>query len=150
MVHEINGALAFIELKNYKVERSLGDGFNDNVAPSIIPITASLKSLLVQLGYKDYKQTQEYILCPNRSDTSSNAIMNNLSKGFSHYYKKLNTGRQLQLKCLRKTYLTHLNNILKGNAKSLSSHSTNTILKRHYIDETILSSAIAEMNIFGD
>lgn len=112
MVHEINGALAFIELKNYKVERSLGDGFNDNVAPSIIPITASLKSLLVQLGYEDYKQTQEYILCPNRSDTSSNAIMNNLSKGFSH--------------------------------------STNAILKRHYIDEKVLSSAIAEMTIFGD
>ena len=147
MIHEIDNKPAFIELKNYKVERSLGEGFNDNVAPSIIPVTIDLKKLLDKLGYKENRGMEDYILCPDRTSISTYTIMNDLSRGFTHFYKRLNTGRQLQMKCLRKTYLTHLNNALKGNAKSLSSHSTNSVLKKHYIDEKVLAEAVAEMSI---
>ncbi|QKX04192.1 hypothetical protein HN014_04465 [Aquimarina sp. TRL1] len=150
MIHEIDGKIAFIELKNLKVERALGEGFNDNVNASIVPVTASLRNLLVRLGYYENKNTNNYLLCPDRSNISTRTIMDNLSKGFTHFYKRLKTDRELQLKCLRKTYLTHLNKALKGDAKKLSSHTTDAVLQKHYIDEKVISSAIAEMTIFGD
>jgi|GEM_PF-7033732 len=51
----------------------------------------------------------------------------------------------LQMKCLRKTYLTYLNKALKGDAAKLSSHTTNAVLSKHYIDKRIIDSAVSEM-----
>lgn len=150
MVHKINGEIAYIEFNNLKVERMLGEGYNDNVNTNIIPITKDLKKLLLRLGYNKQKNSSEYILCPDRTNQSTQTIMDNLSKGFTHFYKQLNTGRHLQMKCLRKTYLTYLKLTLQGDMKKLDSHSTDAVLDKHYIDEKIVSKAVAEMSIFGD
>lgn len=149
MVHTIEGVPAYIEINNFKVERQLGQGFNDNVNPKIIPITKSLLKLLHRMGYEKKKGRDEYLLSPDRSGTSAYAIMDNLSKGFSHFYKQLNTGRELQLKSLRKTYLTYLNSALSGDTKSLTSHATDEILQKHYIDERIVNKAVKELSIFN-
>lgn len=148
MINEIDGVPTFIEVSNLKVERQKGDGFNDNVAPKIIPITKSLKKLLYRMGYENKRNRPEYLISPDRIGTSSSAIMDNLSKGFSHYYKQLDTGRSLQFKNLRKTYLTYLNSALNNDTKSLSSHTTNEVLQKHYIDERIVNKAVKELNIF--
>ncbi|MDH7447851.1 hypothetical protein [Aquimarina sp. 2201CG14-23] len=150
MIKKINGEIAYIEFNNLKVERILGEGFNDNVQTNIIPITKDLKNLLIRLGYNEHKNTNRYIICPDRKNQSTHTIMDNLSKGFTHFYKLLNTGRELQMKCLRKTYLTYLKLTLKGDMKKLDSHSTDAVLEKHYIDETIVSKAVAEMTIFGN
>lgn len=149
MIHEINHEPTYIKVRNLKVERQKGEGFNDNVAPKIIPITKSLLKLLHRLGYENKKGTDEYLLVPDRTKTSTYAIMDNLSKGFSHYYKQLDTGRDIQFKNLRKTYLTYLNSTLSGDTKSLSSHSTDDILQKHYIDEKIINKAVKELEIFS-
>ncbi len=148
MIKEIENEPTYIAVPNLKVERQKGDGFNDNVAPKIIPITKSLFKLLLRLGYNENKGSHDYILVPDRSKTSASAIMDNLSKGFSHFYKLLNTDRDLQFKCLRKTYLTYLNTTLSGDTKVLSSHSTDDILQKHYIDERIINKAVKELEIF--
>ena len=149
MIKTIDGELAYIVVKNLKVERKLGEGFNDNVAPKIIPITKSLKKLLYRIGYEKNKSMSTYLIQPNRKGVSSKSIMENLSRGFNHYYKQLNTGKNLQLKSLRKTYLTYLNSVLSGDTKSLSSHSTDDVLIKHYIDEKVINKAIKEVEIFG-
>ena len=131
------------------MERILGEGFNDNVKTNIIPITKDLYNLLIKLGYNKLKGSDNFIICPDRSNQSTDTIMDNLSKGFTHFYKRLNTCRDLNLKCLRKTYLTHLHNTLHNNAKKLSSHTTSDILYNHYIDETIINKAISEMSILS-
>lgn len=77
------------------------------------------------------------------------AGVENLSKGFSHFYNQLDTGRELQLKSLRKTYLTYLASALSGDTKTLSSHSTDEVLQKHYIDEKVVSKAIKKLDIFG-
>lgn len=148
MIHETEGIPVFIEVKNLKVERQKGEGFNTNVAPKIIPITKSLKKLLYRMGYENKKNSHEYLISPDRIGTSTSTIMDNLSKGFSHYYKQLDTDRHLQFKSLRKTYLTYLNSTLSNDTKSLSSHTTNDVLQKHYIDERVVSKAIKELNIF--
>ncbi len=51
MIHEINNTISYIEFNNLKVERMLGDGFNDNVQTNVIPITKDLRKLLFKLGY---------------------------------------------------------------------------------------------------
>lgn len=126
-----------------------GFSINDNVAPKIIPITKSLKKLLYRIGYEKNKSMNTYLIQPDRKGVSSKSIMENLSRGFNHYYKQLNTGKNLQLKSLRKTYLTYLNSALSGDTKSLSSHSTDAVLMKHYIDEKVINKAIKEVEIFG-
>ena len=150
MIKEKHGLPVYIEVKNLKVERQFGDGFNENVPPKIIPITQNLLNLLYKMGYTENKERDEYLLSPNRSRTSTYAIMENLSKGFSHFYKLLNTGRNLQFRCLRKTYLTYLNIVLQQNAKYLSSHASDKVLRKYYIDEKIISKAIQNFQIFND
>lgn len=149
MIHKIDGEPSYIAMKNFKVERQLGEGFNDNVVPKIIPITKSLLKLLYRMGYETKQGRDEYLISPDRSKTSSYAIMDNLSKGFSHFYDLLNTGRGLQLKSLRKTYLTYLNSALSGDTKKLSSHSNNDVLQKHYIDEKLINKAVKKVDIFG-
>ncbi len=75
--------------------------------------------------------------------------MENLSKGFSHFYKQLNTDKDLQLKSLRKTYLTYLSATMSGDAKKLSSHTTDEVLQKNYIDQKVVSKAIKELDIFS-
>ncbi len=149
MIHTLNKEMYYIEFNNLKVERILGDGFNDNVKTNIIPITKDLKELLLRLGYNQYKNSDNYILCPDRSNQSTETIMDNLSKGFTHFYKRLNTGKQLQLKCLRKTYLTYLKLATNEDMKKLDSHTTDEILNKHYLDTSVINKAISEMRIFS-
>lgn len=149
MIKVIDNEPSYIVVPNLKVLRQKGEGFNDNVAPKIIPITQSLKKLILRLGYNENLGSHDYILVPDRSKTSTNTIMNNLSKGFSHFYKQLKTDRNLQFKNLRKTYLTHLASVLGGETKSLSSHSSDEVLQKHYINEKIVSKAVKEMDIFN-
>ena len=149
MIQSIEGEPVYIAINNYKVERQLGEGFNDNVVPKIIPITKSLLKLLHRMGYETKKGRDEYLLSPDRTQTSAYAIMDNLSKGFSHFYNQLDTGRELYLKSLRKTYLTYLNSALSGDTKKLSSHSTDDILLKHYIDEKVINKAVKNVDIFG-
>ena len=149
MIKEIEGEPIYMVVSNLKVERQKGDGFNENVAPKVIPITKSLKILLYRMGYESKKNRDEYIISPDRTKISTLGIMENLSKGFSHFYKQLNTGRELQFKNLRKTYLTYLNSALSGDTKNLSSHANDDVLKKHYIDEKIIHKAVKDLNIFG-
>lgn len=149
MIVEKNGEPLYIAIRNLKIERQKGEGYNENVAPKIIPITKSLKKLLYRMGYENKKGQNEYLLSPDRTNTSTYAIIDNLSKGFTHFYKLLNTGKNLQLTSLRKTYLTYLSATLQGDTKSLSSHATNDVLQKHYIDERIVGKGVKELEIFS-
>ena len=65
----------------------------------------------------------------------------------SSYYKQVNTDKNLQLKSLRKTYLTYLNSAMSSDTKKLSSHTTDEILGKHYVYEKVVNKAIQEMEI---
>lgn len=149
MIREVDNEPSYIVVPNLKVERQKGEGFNDNVAPKIIPITTSLYKLLLRLGYNENKGSHLYLFAPDRK-AKSLSMMEAISKAFSHYYGLQNTGRKLQFKHLRKTYLTYLVAALGGEAKNLSSHTTDEVLQRHYIDKTIVNKAVKKLDIFND
>ncbi len=75
--------------------------------------------------------------------------MNSLSKGFTHFYNQLGICRKVQLKNLRKTYLTHLKFALGEDAKELSSHASSQVLDDFYIDDEVVAKSLRNFRIFS-
>lgn len=148
MIKEING-LRFFQIHNLKVERA---SENKDAVYKYIPIGMDLQLLLEELGYAEKKGLDAYILHPNRTETSK-TIMDALSKSFSFYKDEIGITSNVSMKNLRKTYISWAKAVLEGETKLLTSHSTDDVLERHYIDPTILSAiekAVLEVRIFGD
>ena len=73
-----------------------------------------------------------------------------LSRGFSHYYNQLKTGRKLTFKCLRKTYITNLEIYMgNGNTKSITGHSDNQVIERNYIDKKEIAKSAMNFEVFS-
>ncbi|EZH75043.1 hypothetical protein ATO12_09965 [Aquimarina atlantica] len=128
---------------NLKVERCTEKIFKKKV----IPIGPDLFDLLNELGYDDFKDSELYIIEPNRK-VKHRTIINALSKGFSHYYgQAFPNVAQKKFKTLRKTYLSYLNKIAGDDMIELSSHDNMRTLNKHYIDAEIVSKGL-NMRIF--
>ncbi len=138
----------FFRIQNLKVERNLNVGG----IYKYIPINSDLFDLLLEMGYQEKKQTDDYILLPERK-IQSKTIMDSLSKAFSHYKKGAGIEKNISLKSLRKTYITWVHQVMQKETGLLTSHSTSKVLESYYIDPKILSlveKAAMEIKIFGE
>lgn len=140
----------FFRIENLKVMRA------KKTAEKIYkytPINSDLLELLIQLGYDEKRNPENYILFPERDkDMKSLTICNDLSKGFTHYRKAAGIKRDIKLGHLRKTYLTWVHQVMNQDTKILSSHSTDGVLQEYYLDPTILTAiekGALEIKIFG-
>ncbi len=118
-----------------------------NVINAKIPVTNEIKQLLIILKH-DPSKPNEYLFARDETRSRKN-IMDDLSKAFSHYYKQLNTGKNLQLKNLRKTFTTIASIQLKGDAKELTSHADDQVLNSHYVDLEIYRDKM-KFELFGE
>jgi integrase len=137
----------FFRIRNLKVERIT----KKICINKHIPINEDLFDLLVEMGYYKNKDSNDFILFPDR-DVSAITIMNTLSKAFTHYRKGAGIKKDISLKNLRKTYLTWVNQVMNKETKILSSHSTDGVLKEYYLDPTVLTAiekGALEIKIFG-
>jgi integrase len=137
----------FFRIRNIKVERLK----NKTDVYKHIPINEDLYNLLEEMGYDKNKDSDDYILFPDR-EVSEITIMNSLSKAFTHYRKGAGIKKDIRLKNLRKTYLTWVNQVMSKDTKILSSHSTEGVLKDYYLDPTVLTAiekGALEIKIFG-
>jgi integrase len=137
----------FFRIANKKVNRTkqTEDYFK------YMPINEDLFELLNELGYQEKKNSNDYILFPERT-VKTQTIMNDLSKAFTHYTKEALINKGISLKNLRKTYITWVNRSMGKSTRLLTSHSGEQVLKDHYIDGTILSAieeAVLKVRIFG-
>lgn len=142
----VNG-VKFFRIQNLKVERSL----NTHKIYKYIPINSDLFDLLVEMGYHEKKQTNNYILFPERK-VQSKSIMDSLSKSFTHYKNGAGIEKDISLKSLRKTYITWVHQVMQKETGVLTSHSTTKVLESYYIDPQILSAVekgANEIKIFG-
>ena len=104
--------------------------------------------LLNELGYEDFKNSDLYILAPNRK-VKYTTMMADLSKGFSHYYKQaFPDEKPRKFKVLRKTYLSYLNKYVGNDTIELSSHGSMRTLNKHYVDAEVVAKGLT-MKIFG-
>lgn len=109
-------------------------------------------NFLIELGYNDKKNSDDYIIYPERV-AKSTTIMNDISKGFTHYRKGTGITKNISLKTLRKTYITWVNQAMGTDTGLITSHSTEEVIEKYYIDPKILSAIeIGAMNIkvFGE
>jgi integrase len=137
----------FFKIPNKKVNRiKKTESYN-----KYIPINADLFGLLTELGYEEKKNTNDYILFPERN-VKTKTIMNDLSKGFTHYLKESGIEKDVSLKNLRKTYISWVNRVMGKSTGLLTSHSGEQVLNDHYIDSTILTAieeATLKIRVFG-
>ncbi|WP_396164962.1 tyrosine-type recombinase/integrase [Flavobacterium sp.] len=143
-----SGDTYFFMIKNKKVERNQNiDGdFN-----KYIPINSDLLDLLNEIGYEQKKTSMDFILCPDRKE-SVLTIMNTLSKSFTFYKDKAGIKKNISLKHLRKTYISWVNQVMGSDTRILTSHSTDGVLKEHYLDPTILDTiqkGMLNIKVFG-
>ncbi|MEL4456947.1 site-specific integrase [Lutimonas vermicola] len=128
---------------NLKVERITGKKYKKKY----IPVGPDLYSLLVELGYEDFKDSTLNVLHPHRV-SGIKTIIANLSKGFTHFYKQAFPSKKRKtFKILRKTYLSYLNKAVGDDSIELSSHGSKKILSTHYIDAEVVAKGLT-MKIF--
>ncbi len=134
----------FIKVEDFKVNHIQRRNTEDEKKFIYIPVTESLLRLLKELGYEKYENTDNYILAPEIKIKRKRFMSDNLSRGFSHFYDQLGTGRKLTLKCLRKTYITYLKIYMgDGNIKSITGHSDNRVIDDSYTDDKEIAKAVA-------
>jgi len=73
--------------------------------------------------------------------------MDSISRGFAHYIKQV-TDRPIQFKDLRKTYITHLAQILGDKCKLFTGHTNDETIKDNYISSAFLAGNLSDFSIF--
>ena len=141
------GNLLFIKVIDYKVSRQKGQEF-DNPKYIYIPITEELSNLLFRIGYEKYKGNDKYILAPEETVTRD-TVNHFITHSFPHYYKQLETGRNLSYKCLRKTYISKLSAYMGiDNARLITKHSGTQVMENNYIDKKIIAETAHNFKMF--
>lgn len=139
----------YIIIEDFKVNRIQNRTKPEEKKYVYVPITNSLENLLDEMEQDTYKETNNFILAPLVNISRKKVMADLLSKGFSHFYKQLNTGRALTFKCLRKTYITRLEIFLgHGNTKAITGHSDDKVIEKNYLDKRELAIAAKNFQVF--
>jgi integrase len=141
------GVKLFI-IDNLKVKRIKKD---NKERKKYIGINADLEDFLIELGMNEKIGKDEYILLPKR-DRSTKTMMNDLSRGFSHYKEGAGIKKDISLSNLRKTYLTWHHQVLGDDTGLVSSHSTTQVLEKYYLDPKVLTAveiSALKVRVFG-
>jgi integrase len=129
---------------NLKVERITGKKYKKKY----IPVYPQLMELLIDMGYNDLKDSDSYILHPERGTLQAKTMMNALSKGFSHYFNQAFPDKKpMAFRVLRKTFLSFLNKAVGDDMIDLSSHSSMDVVSKHYLDKELVAKG-RDMRMF--
>jgi integrase len=137
-----------IGIEDYKVNRSNGVTKKEGRKTIYVPVISPLKTLLLKLGYTENKGKDMYILAPDET-MERRTMMDFMSKSFTHYYKQLNTGKDLKLYDLRKTYISHLYAKHGEKARMITKHSGEDVMMQHYIDDKVVAEIAMDFGMFG-
>ena len=72
-----------------------------------------------------------------------------MSKGFTHYWKQVDSDKKLQFRNLRKTYITRLNIYTNGQADSITGHAGQEVIMKHYQSPKVISTVIEGFRMIG-
>lgn len=143
-----NGEVAYIKAENYKVNRIQNLTSPEEKKFIFIPITVSLRQILDKLGYEEKHNSNDFILAPEIKENRVKIMSDTLSRGFSHYYDQIGS-KKLTFKSLRKSYITGLSLYMGSNAKAITQHSGDEVLREHYIDKQVLAKAASGFEVFS-
>jgi integrase len=144
-----NGQPIVIATANLKVNRITNAEQTGKIRITPTAISPQLKALLKEMEYEKYKGTDRFLIAPD-STSDRLTIMDQISKGFHHYWKKLGIEKDIGFAHLRKTYCTRLQIVLGDNAKLLTGHSNQQTLNNFYINRTEIAKVASDKNIFPE
>lgn len=148
IVENTDGEPITVCIEDFKINRNNDISNKEAVKRIYVPVIAPLKKLLYDLGYNENKGKDMYILAPDET-MERRTMMDYMSKSFSYYYKKLNTGKNLKFYDLRKTYISHLYAAQGKNARMITKHSGDEVMLKHYIDEKVIAEVAKDFELFG-
>jgi integrase len=141
----------YIIVEDFKVNRIQGRKSDEEKKYVYVPLTESLEKLLKDLGQEEYAGSDNYILATDVKISRKRVMADVLSRGFSHFYKQLGTGRNLTFKSLRKTYITNLELFMgRGNTKLITGHSNDQVIERNYVDKKEVAKAAHGFAVFSE
>ena len=144
-----NDGIKYIKVEDYKVNHIQKRVTEQEKKYIYIPVTESLFNLLFEMEYEKYQGCNRYILAPEINIQRNRIMSDTLSRGFTHFYNQLNTGRKLTFKSLRKAYITNLEIFMgNGNTKSITGHSDDQVIERNYIDQKEMAKAAKDFAVF--
>ena len=146
VIEDEEGEPSVIEVENFKVNRQKGFD-EDQGQKKYIPITKGLKDLLFELGFQENKSSDKYLL-GNNENSSRKTLIDLVSKAFTHFWSQTGIEKKVQLKHLRKTYLTALVEHFGDKAPTISNHSGLGVLKKHYVNDQHLIAAAKSFEVF--
>jgi hypothetical protein len=112
-------------------------------------ITKELGELLREMGYDLYKGTDKHIIAPEEC-VSRSFVAKVISESFSHYYKQLNTGKQVSFKHLRKAYHTAALQEYGEASTALTGHTNVSMTQKRYHDKQVTrDDAKNNFSVFG-
>ncbi|MDZ4664798.1 MAG: hypothetical protein SGJ15_07980 [Bacteroidota bacterium] len=149
ILESIAGEPISICIEDFKVNRSNDLSKKEAVKKIYVPIIGPLKNLLMELGYQKFKGQNKYILAPDEL-MHRRTMMDFMSKSFTHFYKQLNTGKELRFYDLRKTYISHLYATHGEKARIITKHSGENVMLKHYIDEKVIAEIASDFELFED
>lgn len=100
------------------------------------------------LKWNNHKGSDVYVLAPDVETKRNKVLSDVLSRGFTHFYSQLETGRQLTFKCLRKTFITNMSIYMGGNAKAITGHSDDAVIENHYLNKESVVKAANGFSVF--
>lgn len=106
-----------------------------------VPVIKQLHDLLMSLGYEKYKHTDRFLLAPEI--TERQVLHHRMSRSFTHFWRKTGFEKRKTFYALRRTYITEIDSHTNGNAKSITSHSCDDIVQKHYVDRKTISRKVA-------
>jgi len=146
ILYDENKNPQFFEVENFKVNRIKGLD-EETGQQKIIPITDGLMTLINLIGFKEYKDSERYLIGAEEKSSRS-TLIDFVSKAFTHFWKLTGIEKNVQLKHLRKTYLTALVEQFGDKATIISSHSGIEVLKKHYVNDKQLIAASQSFSVF--
>jgi integrase len=141
---ELEPGKFLFRVNNLKVNR-IKTGQDDGRYIRYIPVTKSLMELLIKFGFESGKQMEGFVL-GRPKQLSLKYVMSAISRGFNHYIKQA-TDREIEFNNLRKTYITRITSVLGPNAKLFTGHSSDEVLKKHYLSNAYLAGSLGDFTI---
>lgn len=141
-----NSEPLFLKVENYKVNRIKG-GSDISKDVKSIPITKGLMELLNELGIEQHRGTDRFLI-GSEETASRNTLIELVSRSFTFYWQRTGINKDVQLKHLRKTYLTALVEHFGDKAPMISDHSGIQVLKDHYVNDQRLVAACKNFSVF--
>jgi len=148
-IHLINGELfgGYIKMldSKYSLQNKHKIGFKPKYTKA--PIFKGLRDFLMQQGYEEYKDTERYIVagCETKQ---RNTLAGNLTNAFAFYRNQLGMDKEIQMKGLRKRYITRMRNVFGDNANFFTGHSSGRIDKKYYYDDSDIFKKIINFKLW--